>query len=58
MKPYKKDNTDTLYYAIKQDFKSAYNSNGHNINLALHQVSQLRGIEVETLKIILRGLLK
>jgi len=47
----------TAYHYYKQDFFSAYNNNGNNIKLALHQVSQLRDVEVSYLETILRKLI-
>ena len=48
----------TAFYFHKGDFYSAYNNNGNNIKLALHQVSQLRNVEVGYLETILRKLIK
>ena len=42
------------YYYYKADFMSAYNANGHNIELAFKQVANLRKVEVDHLKTILR----
>ena len=45
---------ETSYHFYKADFISAYNANGKNIELALHQVSNYRNIELKHLKTILR----
>ena len=46
MKNYKIQDRKTSYYFLKEDFKSAYNNNGNNIELALHQVAKLRALDL------------
>lgn len=48
----------TEYHYYKVDFLSAYNANGKKVDLALIQVSRLRNVDVEHLKVVLRKLLK
>lgn len=48
----------TQKYYYKADFRSAYNANGHDIELALRQVSRLRDISVEHLRIVLKKLIE
>jgi hypothetical protein len=50
--------TITEYHFYKIDFWSAYNNNGKNIELALAQVSRLRNVEIEHLKVVLKDLIK
>ncbi len=45
----------TSYYFLKADFKSAYNNNGNNIELALHQVANLRNLDLGFVKSILNN---
>ena len=47
-----------LRHVLKADFKSAYNNNGRNVELALAQVSNLRGIEKEKIRSILHSYFK
>jgi len=53
MKNYKIQDRKTSYYFLKEDFKSAYNNNGNNIELALHQVAKLRALDLEFVRHIL-----
>jgi len=55
MKNYKIQDRKTSYYFLKEDFKSAYNNNGNNIELALHQVAKLRDLDLEFVRHILRN---
>jgi hypothetical protein len=48
----------TLYFALKKDFQSAYYSNGRNVELALSQVSQLRDRDKEAIRSILYDYIK
>jgi hypothetical protein len=50
--------TETEYHYYKVDFMSAYKANGKNVDLALAQVANLRKIEKEHLKTVLRKLIK
>lgn len=48
------NNRGVLYQVVSQDFMSAYNNNGHSVEIALHQVSELRGVDKERLRTTLR----
>jgi hypothetical protein len=48
----------TEYAFYKPDFISAYKNNGHDIELALSQVSVLRDISKDRLRTILKPYLK
>jgi hypothetical protein len=50
---YKIQERITSYHFLKKDFQSAYNNNGHNIDLALSQVSNLRNLDKEFIRNIL-----
>ena len=47
---------ETAFYFYKEDFLSAYRNNGKNIELAFHQVSMLRDVEIDYLRNVLRDL--
>lgn len=44
---------ESAYHFLKADFKSAYNSNGNNIELALAQVAKLRNVHISYVRSIL-----
>jgi hypothetical protein len=48
----------TLRHVLIADYKSAYNNNGRNVELALSLVSNLRGIDKETVRSILHPYFK
>jgi hypothetical protein len=48
----------TLYHFLKADFKSAYNANNHNKELAISQVANFRGVSKELVESILSTFLK
>ncbi len=50
-------NQKSEYDFYYPDFMSAYNNNGKNVDFALVQVADLRGVAVEHLKTVLRSLL-
>jgi len=52
-KEFRLNDRRTSYYFLKEDFKSAYNNNGNNIELALHQVAKLRNLDLGFIKSIL-----
>jgi hypothetical protein len=53
MKKYVIQDRQTSYHFLKKDFKSAYENNGHNIELAISQVALFRNLDRDFIKQIL-----
>jgi hypothetical protein len=49
---------ETIYFFLKKDFFSSYNNNGHNIELAIAQISNLRMIQKKYVESILSNYIK
>ena len=56
--PFNIKDRKTAYYFLKKDFLSAYNANGHKIELAINQVANLRDLQPTYVRSILDDYIK